>query len=214
MFNFWQNLKLIWKYKYCTSQEVEILFKLVLFVFWNYGIKIKILFTKWLTKRTIVHVLWKDKCRVIIETIYGPKILTIYMIAGQIGNHEIMTLTRYQNTWFIWLSNYLNFCKNKFPKVSWSFRLILEELLSVLLKCCCSQKLGIQNWANTCMGHKSPDLNVLALYMIQFEFLMSPFVCSIFLESQTGKGQIISECPYEKIVCPKIATKKFPRFLS
>ena len=28
------------------------------------------------------------------------------------------------------------------------------------------------------------------------------------------KGQIISECPYEKIVCPKIATKKFPRFLS
>ena len=28
------------------------------------------------------------------------------------------------------------------------------------------------------------------------------------------KGQIISECPYEKIVCPKIATKIFPRFLS
>ena len=28
------------------------------------------------------------------------------------------------------------------------------------------------------------------------------------------KGQIISECPYEKIVYPKIATKKFPRFLS
>ena len=27
------------------------------------------------------------------------------------------------------------------------------------------------------------------------------------------KGQIISECPYEKIVCPKIAMKKFPRFL-
>ena len=27
------------------------------------------------------------------------------------------------------------------------------------------------------------------------------------------KGQIISECPYEKIVYPKIATKKFPRFL-
>ena len=27
------------------------------------------------------------------------------------------------------------------------------------------------------------------------------------------KGKIISECPYEKIVCPKIATKKFPRFL-
>ena len=29
-----------------------------------------------------------------------------------------------------------------------------------------------------------------------------------------AKGQIISECPYEKIVCPKIATKKFLRFLS
>ena len=27
------------------------------------------------------------------------------------------------------------------------------------------------------------------------------------------KGQMISECPYEIIVCPKIATKKFPRFL-
>ena len=27
------------------------------------------------------------------------------------------------------------------------------------------------------------------------------------------KGQIISKCPYEKIVCPKLATKKFPRFL-
>ena len=27
------------------------------------------------------------------------------------------------------------------------------------------------------------------------------------------KGQIISECPYELIVCPKIATKKFLRFL-
>jgi hypothetical protein len=27
------------------------------------------------------------------------------------------------------------------------------------------------------------------------------------------KGQIISECPYDIIVCPKIATKKFPRFL-
>ena len=32
-------------------------------------------------------------------------------------------------------------------------------------------------------------------------------------ESSISKGQIISECPYEKIVCPKIATKKFLRFL-
>ena len=29
----------------------------------------------------------------------------------------------------------------------------------------------------------------------------------------TLKGQIISECPYEMIVYPKIATKKIPRFL-
>ena len=29
----------------------------------------------------------------------------------------------------------------------------------------------------------------------------------------TGKGQLISECPYEIIVSPKIPTKKFPRFL-
>ena len=28
-----------------------------------------------------------------------------------------------------------------------------------------------------------------------------------------AKGQIISECPYEIIVCPKISTKKIPRFL-
>ena len=27
------------------------------------------------------------------------------------------------------------------------------------------------------------------------------------------KGQMISECPYEIIVSPKIPTKKFPRFL-
>ena len=27
------------------------------------------------------------------------------------------------------------------------------------------------------------------------------------------KSQIISECPYEIIVSPRIATKKFPRFL-
>ena len=29
----------------------------------------------------------------------------------------------------------------------------------------------------------------------------------------TIKGQLISECPYEIIIYPKIATKKFPRFL-
>ena len=32
-------------------------------------------------------------------------------------------------------------------------------------------------------------------------------------DSATVKGQIISECPYEIIVYPKIATKKFPRFV-
>ena len=30
---------------------------------------------------------------------------------------------------------------------------------------------------------------------------------------EADKGQIISECPYEIIVSPKIPTKKFPRFL-
>ena len=35
----------------------------------------------------------------------------------------------------------------------------------------------------------------------------------LLLRDQPFKGQIISECPYEKIVCPKIATKKFPKFL-
>ena len=37
---------------------------------------------------------------------------------------------------------------------------------------------------------------------------------SIFNLVAHAQGQIISECPYEMIVCPKIATKKFPRFLS
>ena len=34
-----------------------------------------------------------------------------------------------------------------------------------------------------------------------------------FIKFMFSKGQIISECPYEIIVYPKIATKKFPRFL-
>ena len=29
----------------------------------------------------------------------------------------------------------------------------------------------------------------------------------------TSKGQLISKCPYEKLVLSKIPTKKFPRFL-
>ena len=33
-------------------------------------------------------------------------------------------------------------------------------------------------------------------------------------KEKVRKGQIILECPYEKNVYPKIATKKFPRFLS
>ena len=36
----------------------------------------------------------------------------------------------------------------------------------------------------------------------------------IYFKFSLLKGQIISECPYEIIVCPKIATEKFPRFLS
>ena len=33
------------------------------------------------------------------------------------------------------------------------------------------------------------------------------------IQVEITKGQIISECPYEIIICPKIATKKFPGFL-
>ena len=32
-------------------------------------------------------------------------------------------------------------------------------------------------------------------------------------QTSFAKGQIISECPYEIIISPKIPTKKFPRFL-
>ena len=35
----------------------------------------------------------------------------------------------------------------------------------------------------------------------------------INVDIRIPKGQMISECPYEIIVCPKIETKKFPRFL-
>ena len=37
--------------------------------------------------------------------------------------------------------------------------------------------------------------------------------CNRVLKPQCPKGQIISECPYEKMVYPKTTTKKFPRFL-
>ena len=33
------------------------------------------------------------------------------------------------------------------------------------------------------------------------------------IESQQGKGPLISKCPYEKSVSSKIPTKKFTRFL-
>ena len=38
-------------------------------------------------------------------------------------------------------------------------------------------------------------------------------VLQLLAEGLGAKGQIISECSYEIIICPKIATKKFPRFL-
>ena len=52
-------------------------------------------------------------------------------------------------------------------------------------------------------------LHFIAMLDIQLMFT----ICNrrIFF---TIKGQIISECSYEIIVYPKIATKKFPRFLS
>ena len=62
--------------------------------------------------------------------------------------------------------------------------------------------------------------NIVATYLRKTFCL--PLSCSHwvyrFLDKQKNtrsqvKGQIISECPYEIIVYPKIATKKFPRFL-
>ena len=44
-------------------------------------------------------------------------------------------------------------------------------------------------------------------------FLITGKSLSEALIFASTKGQIISECPYEIIVYPKIATKKFPRFL-
>ena len=58
-----------------------------------------------------------------------------------------------------------------------------------------------------CMGDGIPG-NVLNTYC----WIMSTF--SIPSKYRVIKGQIISECPYEIIVYPKIARKKFPRFLS
>ena len=45
-------------------------------------------------------------------------------------------------------------------------------------------------------------------------FHVTYFLKSLDYHSAVSKGQIISECPYEIIVYPKIAPKKFPRFLS
>ena len=54
--------------------------------------------------------------------------------------------------------------------------------------------------------------NVRCLIRYRFEFgHFDTKAVEIFLKPT--KGQIISECPYEIIVYPKIATKKFPRFL-
>ena len=47
-------------------------------------------------------------------------------------------------------------------------------------------------------------------YLLSFYYLNS---ITTYPRLGRIKGKIISECPYEKIVCPKIATKKFLRFL-
>ena len=71
--------------------------------------------------------------------------------------------------------------------------------------------------------HESVEENpkMLAFFdsLVQRDLRYYPYmryhILGVFLLSSPPhlKGQIISECPYEKIVCPKIATKKFPRFL-
>ena len=49
---------------------------------------------------------------------------------------------------------------------------------------------------------------------IEIVRLCSNLQYQVYLSLPDAKGQIISECPYEIIVWTKIATKKFPRFLS
>ena len=46
-----------------------------------------------------------------------------------------------------------------------------------------------------------------------FSVMIIKTSCRSYVKKKTTKGQMISECPYEIIVYPKIATKKFPRFL-
>ena len=53
----------------------------------------------------------------------------------------------------------------------------------------------------------------LSQKIVELPFKVKFFQYFVFLIFCTSKGQIISECPYEIIVYPKIATKKFPRFL-
>ena len=56
---------------------------------------------------------------------------------------------------------------------------------------------------------RQPQNSLYFSCFLRSQYPISQDICS------TGctKGQIISECPYEKIVYPNIATKKFPRFL-
>ena len=62
----------------------------------------------------------------------------------------------------------------------------------------------------------------MGVFFSHFVLLLSIFPSKIMEEWNNqlyevwflqAKGQLISECPYEIIVCPKIATKKFLKFL-
>ena len=65
----------------------------------------------------------------------------------------------------------------------------------------------VNNQTYSLLHSKGPFIYYVSTYLKRGSKMANFFLLLLL------KGQIISECPYEIIVCPKIATKKFPRFL-
>ena len=68
------------------------------------------------------------------------------------------------------------------------------------------------NWTKLCFYQTDISIQGFKLMIVMSNESRDSIMSSNL--KQVSKGQIISECPYEIIVYPKIATKKFPRFLS
>ena len=104
--------------------------------------------------------------------------------------------------YFVWTEEYCQTSpnKNKSPNL-WQVTSILVccIFVSELLRIICALILKIRNLKKFSI-----------CYLLQS--LDSKFLSSMH-NFKDFKGQIISECPYEIFVYPKIATKKFPRFL-